>query len=284
VTALPLEQVARSFCASRSLSFTASIGAGAFKETFSVMLPSGTAAALKVYKPGFNAQRVVREIEALIKCRDKNVAELFSIELFDLSGVQYLVSTEELLSGGTLSERLSSRLLTRDEMLLIGATLIEAVSTIAANRLVHRDIKPDNIMFRADGESPVLVDFGLVRDLGAESITQTWQMRGPGTPLFAPPEQLRNDKAMIDWRSDQFSLGVVLSCAAFGMHPYDRGGDSAETIVERVAKRGLPEEPFRVATTRERLPCLAAMVQPWPINRFHTPAVLMAEWNKQLGS
>ncbi len=283
MTALPLEDVARSYCASHNLTFTRSIGAGAFKETFAVVLPGGTAAALKVYKPGFNAQRVVREVDALIKCRGKNIAELFSIELFDLSGIQYLASTEELLTGGTLTEKLASRLLSPAEALLIGSALIEAVSTIAANRLVHRDIKPDNIMFRADGESPVLVDFGLVRDLGAESITQTWQLRGPGTPLYAPPEQLRNDKAMIDWRSDQFSLGVVLSYATFGVHPYDRGGDSVETIVERVATRGSPEEPFLAAANRERLLCLTLMVQPWPINRIHTPATLLAEWNKQLG-
>lgn len=283
MTALPLEDVARSYCATHNLTFTRSIGAGAFKETFAVVLPGGTDAALKVYKPGFNVQRVVREVEALIKCRHKNIAELFSTELFELAGIQYLASTEELLIGGTLTEKLASRLLSPTEALLVGTALIEAVSTIAANRLVHRDIKPDNIIFRADGASPVLVDFGLVRDLGAESITQTWQMRGPGTPLYAPPEQLRNDKAMIDWRSDQFSLGIVLSYATFGLHPYDYGGDSFETIVERVATRGSLGAPFLEAASRERLSCLTLMVQPWPINRIHTPASLMLEWNKQLG-
>ncbi len=283
MTSPSLDDVARSYCASQHLTFSRPIGAGAFKETFAVALPSGTKAALKIYKPGFDAQRVVREIDALVKCRHQNVAELFSIELFEHSGVQYLASTEELLGGGTLTDTLAVNRLSREEALHIGSALIEAVATIAANRLVHRDIKPDNIMFRTDRASPVLVDFGLVRDLAAESITQTWQMRGPGTPLYAPPEQLRNDKAMIDWRSDQFSLGVVLSYATFGMHPYDRGADSIETIVERVATRHSPQKPFLEASRRERLPCLQQMVQPWPVNRIHTPAALQAEWNKQLG-
>jgi len=86
--------------------------------------------------------------------------------------------------------------------------------------LVHRDIKPANIMFKEGLETPVLVDFGIVRDLAATSLTQTWSPIGPGTPFFASPEQLNNEKHLIDWRSDQFSLGVTLYFARTARHPY----------------------------------------------------------------
>lgn len=279
--ASPLEAVAAAYCAHNGMILHASVGTGAFKETFSATLPDGRLTALKVYKQGFNVQRVLREVEALARCNHSNIAELFAVEAFDLGGTSYLVSTEELLTGGTLSQRLAIGLLTPGDVLALGGSLIDAVSTIAGKRLVHRDLKPDNIMFRGDGVSPVVVDFGLVRDLGAESITQTWQMQGPGTPLFAPPEQLRNDKAMIDWRSDQFALGVVLSYAAFGFHPYDYGGDRAEVIVERVAVRGSLGSQFIRAAEAARLGCLVPMVQPWPVGRVRTPSALSEQWHKQ---
>ncbi len=281
MTANPLEAVAAAYCTQAGLTLHALIGKGAFKVTFSACFQDGRQTALKIYRPGFNIQRVLREVEALKRCTHAHVAELFAIQQFELDGTSYLVSTEELLLGGTLSEKLSAGLLPRTDVMTVGAALIDAVSTIAGNRLVHRDLKPDNIMFRSDKVSPVVVDFGLVRDLGAESITQTWQIQGPGTPLFAPPEQLRNDKAMIDWRSDQFALGVVLSYAAFGFHPYDHGGDRADTIVERVALRGKVGTQFADAVERENLGCLITMVQPWPIGRFHTPAALSEQWHKQ---
>ncbi len=273
--------MAAAYCAHNGLTLHTSIGTGAFKETFGATLSDGRQAALKVYKPGFNVQRVIREVEALTRCKHAGIAELFAIEAFDVSGISYVVSTEELLSGGTLSQKLAIGLLPSREVLVIGAALIDAMSTIAGNRLVHRDLKPDNIMFRGDGVSPVVVDFGLVRDLAAESITQTWQMQGPGTPLFAPAEQLRNDKAMIDWRADQFSLGVLLAYSAFGFHPYDHGGDHPEAIVERVAVRGNLGSQFIHAAEGANLGCLISMVQPWPISRFRTPAALSEHWNKQ---
>jgi serine/threonine protein kinase len=158
------------------------------------------------------------------------------------------------------------------------------LSHIAGLRLVHRDIKPDNVMLRQNGVTPVIVDFGLVRDLSAVSITPTWAMNGPGTPLFAPPEQLLNQKAQIDWRADQFSLGVMTSYALFGFHPYAEVGDSPPQIVSRVQTRSDLSAQFKAAVTAAALPVMMKMCAPWPYQRFTKPDALIHAWAQQYGS
>jgi serine/threonine protein kinase len=265
------------------MTYVASVGAGAFKATFKAILPTGEPVALKVYRPGFSIPRTAREVEALSRCNHPNIASLLSIEQFVCAGTSYLVSTEEMLEGGTLTRMLAQGLLARPAVLSLGSALIEAVAHVANLALVHRDIKPDNIMFRADRTTPVLVDFGLVRDLRADSITQTWLMQGPGTPLYAPAEQLRNDKELIDWRSDQFSLGVSLSYAAFGVHPFQEDGEAPQDFLPRVAERKEPSAKFIQLAKASQLSALVTMVRPWPIERYRTPDMLKSQWSLQKG-
>ena len=141
---------------------------------------------------------------------------------------------------------------------------------------MHRDIKPANIMFRIPGGDAVLADFGIVRDLSADSLTQTWAGRGPGTPFFASPEQLNNEKASIDWRCDQFGLGVTISIAVFGMHPYAREGDAYPALaIDRVSNRLLPSSTFEEKCDSAQLSWLKKMVMPWPAERFRKPSLCM---------
>ena len=214
------------------------------------------------------------------RCSHQNIGRLASIAGFYHDGIQYLLSVEEFLSGGTLTSRLQRGLLSGQEARDIGGQLVSAVAHIASRDLVHRDIKPDNVLFRADGVTPVIVDFGLVRDLGGTSLTETWLMRGPGTPFFAPPEQLRNEKALIDWRSDQFSLGVVVALSALGFHPYQEDGASPAQTVERVAERSPHTSRFVDAATQVGMPFLIRMTAPWPVERFRTPDDLQSAWQE----
>jgi len=130
-------------------------------------------------------------------------------------------------------------------------------------------------MFRDSGDTPVIVDFGLVRDLNATSVTASWAMRGPGTPYFASPEQLNNEKQMIDWRSDQFGLGVTLVIALTGRHPYGLLNDPADTIVTNVADRKALAPDVVAECRTQGWNVLVKMVQPWPVSRFRTPADLI---------
>jgi serine/threonine protein kinase len=280
MTAGSLEPVAAAFCAAHGHSLLGPVGTGAFKETFHIVLSDGGAQALKVYKPGFSADRTEREIAAMQKCSHPNIGRLSAISGFSHGGAQFLLSLEEFLPGGTLSARLSKGPLSIGEARRIGLQLVDAVAHIASHELVHRDLKPDNILFRADGATPVIVDFGLVRDLVEGSLTATWLMQGPGTPFFAPPEQLRNDKDLIDWRADQFSLGVLMSLAVLNLHPYDSGGLPPNQIVERVGQRQPQADQFIGSALAAKLPFLIRMTAPWPVQRFRKPATLAAAWGE----
>jgi len=276
------EEVARRFCGNERLTFIKPVGSGSFKETFLVETGSRELLALKVYKPGSSSERSNREIEAMRRCSHDNIAKLYNTTAFEVNDGEYLISLEEFLPGGTLTNRVAERgPLTAMETRQIGQSLINALAHIAVLGLVHRDLKPDNVMFRSDRLTPVIVDFGLVRDLNAISLTQTWLIRGPGTPLFAPAEQLLNQKAMIDWRADQFSLAVSLSIATFGFHPYSEPMDLPPAIVDRVAIRGALSTRFRAAAEQSNLAALITMAEPWPVRRFRTPADLAGAWSAQ---
>lgn len=215
------------------------------------------------------------------RCQHPNIARFLSLHDFSDGGQTFFYSMEEFLGGGSLGDRLKQGLLEIDACRAIGRQLINALGHIAGLGLVHRDLKPDNIMFREDRQTPVIVDFGLVRDLSASSVTASWVLPGPGTPFFASPEQLNNDKQMIDWRSDQFGLGVTFAIATFGAHPFATPGDTPQATVQRVAMRQQPSAIFVTRSDQQRLRTLRRMIQPWPISRYRTAEDLATAWNEE---
>lgn len=284
MTQFLLKQVAEAFCKSSGFSFIDGAGVGTFKETFHAQDQNSKSVAIKVYRDGLSNQRSEREIAAINRCSHPNICRLESINYFRYGDTEFLITIEEYLHGGTLTSRLQQKgALPIDEIVSLGGILTDALSHIASFDLVHRDIKPDNILFRDEGFTPVIVDFGLVRDLKAESLTKTWQLQGPGTPLYAPPEQLLNEKALIDWRADQFSLGVVLSFALIGVHPYYQEKDTMSMTIERVMRREGPTESFIKEMNHRGLPQLSKMSAPWPVQRFRIPSLLAQSWISERG-
>lgn len=253
-------------------------GKGAFKETYCIKDKNNIQFALKlVPAEKFNSLRTEREINALKMCETPLIGKLFDFGEFVSSydRKKYYFSIEEYLDGGTLSDKINNTTLSPVQVKSYGITLIKTITYLKNKNLVHRDIKPDNIMFRSSSPDPVLVDLGIVRDLSTTSLTQTWISRGPGTPYFSSPEQLNNDKYLINWRSDQFSLGIVLGICLTGRHPFQERGMRPEDAVEAIANRKKFSDSFRDKIQSHGFKCLLKMLAPWPIQRFYSPEDLL---------
>ena len=269
------EDVAVAICNEKAYDFRGPAGEGSFKHTFRVE-SVGVPLALKLFKEP-PTERSAREIEAMLRCDHPNVAKLLAVDSIRVDSNIFYYQIEEYLSGGTLTDRIGS--LDVPMIASLAQTLSGALHHIGGHNLVHRDLKPDNIMFRdSSNTSPVIVDFGLVRDLSATSLTATWQMRGPGSPFFAAPEQLNNEKELIKPWTDQFGLGVTLAYSLFRTHPYAQQGEPPATVVTRVAERHRPSPAFIAACSDAGLRPLARMVLPFPIERFLKTDDLVSAW------
>jgi serine/threonine-protein kinase PpkA len=132
----------------------------------------------------------------------------------------------------SLKQRIQSRRrIVPDEALTIVNQVASALFYAHKKGFVHRDVKPDNIMFRRDG-TPVILDFGIARVL--ESTTQlTRSGMSMGTPRYMSPEQLNAKRA--DGRSDMYSLGVVLYEMLSGAPPF-KGSQTMTVMMKHVTE------------------------------------------------
>jgi eukaryotic-like serine/threonine-protein kinase len=141
---------------------------------------------------------------------------------------------EERIQGGPLTG-CTARFNAEPKVVWLLRHLVCALTLLWSNtrRIVHRDLKPDNIIIRTD-DTPVVIDLGIVREEGTAGVTDTSWNIGPCTPGYASPEQLRNDKMAINFRSDVFSLGVL----------------AYELMCSRNPFRHYPDEPHHVVIHR----------------------------------
>lgn len=134
--------------------------------------------------------------------------------------------------------------------------------------IIHRDIKPSNIIVRPNC-IPVVIDFGIARDLGEKSITDTGQPQ-PGSWRFATPEQYAGKKELVSYRTDFFSLGVLAYYLFYNKLPF---GDTKEAIAEKYNKKDLSydtvEECKLTSFFNETLKVL-------PAERPRTPDILIS--------
>lgn len=181
----------------------------------------------------------------------------------------YLVT--EFVDGADLDALVSKGALPPDCVAAIGAAVADALDCIHAHALLHRDVKPGNLMVARDGAVKVM-DFGIVKDALAEPLTRTGTV--VGTPYYLAPEVLGGDAE--DERSDVWALGVTLYELATGVRPFT--GKDYQVLFAAVRKGRLvpvrevaPRVPRRLARAIER--CLDKR----PERRWETAGLLAAE-------
>lgn len=150
----------------------------------------------------------------------------------------YLVM--EFFDGGDLMKRLAGNALPPEQALQIFSELMYALGDIHEQGILHRDLKPQNLMFRADG-SLAIVDFGIAKHVDA--VDRTGHGEILGTPRYMSPEQVRG--LTLDLRTDIYSAGVLLYQMLVGKHLFE--GDTAVEVALHHINTQPPELPESLA-------------------------------------
>ncbi len=166
--------------------------------------------------------RFRREAMALAGFRHQHIVTLF--DLIEKNDGFYMVM--ELVDGPTLSELIKEAPLPPDAVCVIGLQLASALEHAHFHRVVHRDLKPGNVMLNSWGEVK-LMDFGIAQQEDLDRLTRTGM--AVGTPSYMSPEQVTG--GAVDVRSDIYSLGVMLYEALSGKRPFT-GANAAEVFAK----------------------------------------------------
>ncbi|HZL90049.1 MAG TPA: tetratricopeptide repeat protein [Pirellulaceae bacterium] len=222
--------------------------------------------ALKVIKPGMDTRQVIARFEAerqaLAVMDHPHIAHVLDAGTTE-SGRPYFVM--ELVRGLPITQYCDENQLSIRERLELFATICQAIQHAHTKGIIHRDIKPTNVLVtRQDGQPVVkVIDFGVAKAMGQQLTDKTLftefaQMIG--TPLYMSPEQAELSSTDIDTRSDIYSLGVLLYELLTGTTPVSKEQlkQAAFDEIRRIIREDEPQKPSTRISTAEASPSIAA--------------------------
>ena len=227
--------------------------------------------ALKMIRTGDPADqraviRFLAEAEAVAAIRHPHVVQVF--EFGESHGRPYFVM--EYLPGGTLAPRLSAGSLSPVDAAALVAKLASAVQAAHDLQIIHRDIKPGNVLFDVIGQ-PKVTDFGLAKRVGRADLTRTLVVMG--TPAYMAPEQAEGRGKFVGPAVDTYALGVILYECLTGVVPF------ADDDLMAMLRRVIDEEPEPIRKRRPTVPrdleliCLKCLAKE-PADRYATAGAL----------
>lgn len=224
-----LENLSKAF---PDLQLEKELGKGGQKTVYKAETSNGDVIALKIIHPDQDIERITREVNAVAQFKSEFFPEIFDIGKRTIGSREFVFVVEEFLEGQDLRTVLRSGKLSLNEAIGIGAQLLQALIEVFEKDMVHRDIKPENIIIGPNSRV-VLLDFGIARHLSMQSLTQDLAIFGPFSPGYGAPEQIKNEKRSISFRTDLFSWAVVMYEMISGTNPFIAGCTTGEEIIRK---------------------------------------------------
>ncbi len=208
-------------------------------------------------------ERFLREGKLASRIHSPNVVQVYDVRVTE----EHAYIIMELVQGPSAKDRLATGPLSLAEGLSVGEDIANALDAAAEAKVVHRDVKPGNILIDVDGVAK-LVDFGIAKDLESskiQSLTVTGD--GLGTIAYVSPEQAQDAKA-VDYRTDIYGLGATLYHLLAGRPPFP--ANSPRVLLDILEKPAPPLTAYRVDAPQELEDLLAAMLEKDPARRPQT--------------
>jgi serine/threonine protein kinase len=215
----------------------------------------GREVALKIMMPSLAkdpdfAERFMREARTMAQLNHPNIIVVHDVGVAD--GLYYYAMAG--LDGGDLTQRIRNGGLTPQEALKVVRQIADALAYAHEQGIVHRDIKPDNVLFRSRDDTAILTDFGIAKSLNNDLNQLTKIGSAVGTPKYMSPEQARGQR--VDGRSDLYSLGVMFYEMLTGLPPYQ--AEEAVTLAIKHCQDPIPRLRTELARFQPLLDSLMA--------------------------
>ncbi len=208
--------------------------------------------------------RFLREAETAAQLSHPNIVPIYNVE--ERENLVYFIMA--FIAGDNLATRLQEQgAMDPDEVRRILKEVADALAYAHKRNVVHRDIKPDNILLDADSGRAMVTDFGIARaltDKGDSRLTATGM--AIGTPAYMSPEQSAGESD-IDGRSDLYSLGVVGYQMACGDLPFN-APNTPSMLVKHLSERPVPVEERRLDLPADLARVIMILLEKDPANRF----------------
>jgi serine/threonine protein kinase len=215
--------------------------------------------------------RFLREAETAAQLSHPNIVPIYTVDEQE----QLVFFVMAYINGDNLAKRLHERgVLTTDETRRILREVADALAYAHDRGVVHRDIKPDNILLDAASGRPMVTDFGIARAMdstGDSRLTATGM--AIGTPAYMSPEQAAGERE-IDGRSDLYSLGILGYQMLTGEPPFVAGSTPA-MLVKHISERPIPVEQRRSDVPTDLARSVMTLLEKEPGNRFPSASALV---------